>query len=544
MSDEALTFDVVIVGAGPAGLSAAIRLQQLAKAQQQTLSICVVEKGATVGAHLLSGAVLEPRALDELLPDWQARNAPLTTPVTSDKFYYLSATKAWRLPTPAPMHNRGNYIISLDHFAVWLAEQAELMGIEIFPGFAAADVIYDEQDCVNGIMTGAMGIAKDGQTKPNYQPSMAIHAAVTLFAEGCRGHLGKQLMQKYQLRATCQPQTYALGIKELWRVDASQHQPGSVVHTIGWPLDRATYGGSFIYHLANEQHVAVGFVVGLDYQNPYLEPFAEMQRFKTHPAFKALWRDGERLAYGARALNEGGWQAMPQLVFPGGALIGCEAGFLNVPKIKGIHTAMKSGMLAADAAFAALKQKKAKIPLTAYPQAVDNSWLGQELRRVRNIRPAFRYGLWAGLAWSAFDTYVLRGRGPWTFNHHADHLSLQTAKSSLKIDYPKPDGKITFDKLSSVYLSNTHHEEDQPCHLQLQDPNLAIDVNWTNYASPETRYCPAGVYEILQQEGKAPQLQINAQNCIHCKTCDIKDPRQNITWVVPEGGGGPHYTDL
>ena len=544
MNDDALTFDVVIVGAGPAGLSAAIRLQQLAKAQQQTLSICVVEKGATVGAHLLSGAVLEPRALDELLPDWQARNAPLTTPVTSDKFYYLNATKAWRLPTPAPMHNRGNYIISLDHFAVWLAEQAELMGIEIFPGFAAADVIYDEQDCVNGIMTGAMGIAKDGQTKPNYQPSMAIHAAVTLFAEGCRGHLGKQLMQKYQLRATCQPQTYALGIKELWRVDASQHQPGSVVHTIGWPLDRATYGGSFIYHLANEQHVAVGFVVGLDYQNPYLEPFAEMQRFKTHPTFKALWHDGERLAYGARALNEGGWQAMPQLVFPGGALIGCEAGFLNVPKIKGIHTAMKSGMLAADAAFAALQQKKAKIPLTAYPQAVDNSWLGQELRRVRNIRPAFRYGLWAGLAWSAFDTYVLHGRGPWTFNHHADHLSLQTAKPSLKIDYPKPDGKITFDKLSSVYLSNTHHEEDQPCHLQLQDPNLAIDVNWAHYASPETRYCPAGVYEILQQEGKAPQLQINAQNCIHCKTCDIKDPRQNITWVAPEGGGGPHYTDL
>jgi len=540
MQRDRMEYDVVIVGAGPAGLAAAIRLKQLAAGAGGELAVCVVEKGSEVGAHILSGAVFEPRALAELLPDWRARGAPLVTPAGADRFLYLTARRALRLPTPPQMRNHGNYIISLGNLCRWLAQQAEVLGVEIYPGFAAAEVLYDDAGRVRGIATGAMGIGKDGEPTARYQPGVELLARETLIAEGCRGSLAKQLIARFGLSDGSDPQTYAIGIKELWEVAPARHQPGLVLHTVGWPLASDTYGGSFLYHL-EENQVAVGFVVGLDYQNPHLNPFEEMQRFKTHPAIRPFFEGGRRIAYGARALNEGGFQSIPRLDFPGGALIGCAAGFVNVPKIKGSHTAMKSGMVAAETVFARLAGDVG----AEFGRALERSWVWDELYRVRNIRPSFRFGLLPGIAYSALDTFVLRGRAPWTFHHHPDHTQLMPAGVMPPIDYPRPDGEITFDRLSSVFISNTNHEEDQPPHLKLRDPAKAIAVNYALYDSPEQRYCPAGVYEIVREgEGAAPRLQINAQNCVHCKTCDIKDPEQNIDWVVPEGGGGPNYPNM
>ncbi len=541
MARDVMEFDVVIVGAGPGGLAAAIRLKQLAVAAGTDTSVCVLEKGSEVGAHILSGAVFETRALDELLPDWKERGAPLKTLATDDRFLFLTAKRAIKLLTPPQMHNEGNYIISLGNLCRWLGQQAEQLGIEIYPGFAAAGVLYDERGRVAGVATGDMGIGKDGQPTANHQPGIELRAKWTLFAEGCRGSLSKSLIERFGLRDGVDPQTYGIGIKELWEVDPARHHEGRVVHTVGWPLDRRTYGGSFLYHLEGRQ-VAVGFVIGLDYDNPYLSPFDEFQRFKTHPAIRPTFEGGRRIAYGARAINEGGFQSIPKLTFAGGALIGCAAGFVNVPKIKGSHNAMKSGMLAAEAVFKALKESSDEA-IEGYPLSLKASWIWNELHRVRNIRPAFRRGMWAGLGYSALDTYVFRGRAPWTFHHHKDNESLKPAVASRKIEYPKPDGVVSFDRLSSVYLSNTNHEENQPVHLRLRDPSIAIDVNLREYDAPEQRYCPAGVYEIIR-EGGAPRLQINAQNCVHCKTCDIKDPRQNITWTTPEGGGGPNYPNM
>jgi electron-transferring-flavoprotein dehydrogenase len=539
MQRETMEYDVVIVGAGPSGLAAAIRLKQLAAASEREIAVCVIEKGSEVGAHILSGAVFEPRALDELLPDWKERGAPLITPAAEDRFVLLTATKAIRLPTPPQMNNHGNYIISLGNLCRWLAGQAEELGVEIYPGFAGAEVLYDEAGRVRGVATGTMGIGKDGKPTDHVQPGVELIGKETLFAEGCRGSLTKTLFERFDLRAGIDPQTFGIGIKELWEVEPAKHRSGLVTHTIGWPLDKSTYGGSFLYHLENNQ-VAVGFVVGLDYRNPFLSPFEEFQRFKTHPAIRPIFEGGRRISYGARALNEGGFQAIPQLDFPGGSIIGCAAGFLNVAKIKGSHTAMKSGMVAAETVFARLGGAAAD-----YRSAMAASWVWDELRRVRNIRPSFRWGLWGGLAYSALDTYVFRGNAPWTMHHHADHLQLDKAADSTPIPYPKPDGKITFDRLSSVFISNTNHEENQPPHLQLKDPSLAITVNYALYDSPEQRYCPAGVYEIVSEaDSGKPRLQINAQNCVHCKTCDIKDPLQNINWVVPEGGGGPNYPNM
>jgi electron-transferring-flavoprotein dehydrogenase len=543
MSDaqrEQMEYDVVVVGAGPSGLAAAIRLKQLAIAAGSDLGVCVIEKGSEVGAHILSGAVFEPRALNELIPDWRERGAPLNTPAIDDRFLYLTKNHALRLPTPPPMHNHGNYIISLGNLCRWLASQAEELGVEIYPGFAAAEVLYDEAGRVRGVATGDMGIGKDGKPTERYTPGVELIARETLFAEGCRGSLTKTLIRRFHLRDGHDPQTYGIGLKELWEVAPERHQPGQVVHTVGWPLDGSTYGGSFLYHLEDRQ-VAVGFVIGLDYHNPFLNPFEEFQRFKTHPSIRPTFEGGRRIAYGARALNEGGFQSIPRLDFPGGALIGDTAGFLNVPKIKGSHTAMKSGMVAAEAVFARLGGNAG----AQVRHALEQSWLWDELYRVRNIRPSFRLGLWGGLAYSAFDTFVLRGRAPWTFHHHPDHTQLIRASQAQPIEYPRPDGKISFDRLSSVFISNTNHEEDQPSHLKLRDPAKAITVNYRLYDSPEQRYCPAGVYEIVQDTGTGePRLQINAPNCVHCKTCDIKDPEQNIDWVVPEGGGGPNYPNM
>jgi len=537
---DRMEYDVVIVGAGPSGLAAAIRLKQLAAAAERELAVCVVEKGSEVGAHILSGAVFEPRALTELIPDWREQGAPLVTHAVEDRFLLLTERRALRLPTPAQMANHGNYIISLGNLCRWLAQQAEALGAEIYPGFSASDVLYDAAGRVRGVATGDMGIGKDGRPTDRYQPGVELVAKETLFAEGCRGSLTKTLMQRFKLCDGIDPQTYAIGIKELWEIAPDRHQPGLVVHTIGWPLDAGTYGGSFVYHLEDRQ-VAIGFVIGLDYRNPFLNPFEEFQRFKTHPAIRPFFEGGRRVAYGARALNEGGFQSIPRLDLPGGALIGDAAGFVNVPKIKGSHTAMKSGMVAAETMFRRLSGE----PGAEVRRALQESWAWEELRRVRNIRPSFRWGLWVGLAYSALDTYVFRGNAPWTFHHHPDHLELVKASDARRIDYPRPDGKITFDKLSSVFISNTNHEEDQPPHLRLRDPKKAISVNYRLYESPEQRYCPAGVYEIVEQAGASgPHLQINAQNCVHCKTCDIKDPEQNIDWVAPEGGGGPNYPNM
>ena len=533
---EAMEFDVVVVGAGPAGLAAAIRLKQCAP----DATVCVVEKGGEVGAHILSGAVIEPRALDELLPDWRENGAPLNTPAREDRFLYLTPRRAWKLPTPPQMHNHGNYIVSLGDVCRWLATRAEALGVEIYPGFAAAELLI-EDDKVVGVATGDMGVEKSGAHGPNYQPGMELRAAYTLFAEGCRGSLSKQLMARFDLRRGVQPQTYALGVKELWEVPAAAHQKGLVVHTVNWPLPHDTYGGSWLYHFGDNL-VSYGFVVGLDYANPFLSPFEEMQRLKTHPAMRRHFEGGRRLSYGARALSEGGWQSMPKLTFPGGALIGDAAGFLNVPKIKGTHAAMKSGMLAAEAVADALQNGRPAEP-AGLADRFRGSWLRDELHQVRNIRPAFaKYGLLGGIAYAAVDTYVLRGRAPWTLRHpHADNETLVPAAQARRIDYPKPDGKLTFDKLSSVFVSNTNHAEDQPVHLRLRDPARWEKVNWERYQSPESRYCPAGVYEAVGVETGEPRLQINAQNCVHCKTCDIKDPTQNIDWATPEGGGGPNY---
>jgi electron-transferring-flavoprotein dehydrogenase len=541
MERESRQFDVVIVGAGPAGLSAAIRLRQLAAGRDHELSVCVLEKAAELGGHILSGAVLEPRALNELIPDWQARGAPLATPATRDRFLYLTERRAFALPAPPQMRNHGNYIVSMGKVVQWLGAQAEELGVEIYPGFAAAEVLYHEDGSVKGVATGDMGVGRDGQPKDTYQPGMELHARYTLFAEGCRGSLTKTVQARFGLREGKDPQTYGIGLKELWEIDPARHEPGLVVHTVGWPLDRRTYGGSFLYHLEGNQ-VAAGFVVGLDYQNPYLSPYEEFQRFKTHPAIRQTFEGGRRICYGARALNEGGLQSIPKLVFSGGALIGCTAGFLNVPKIKGNHTAMKSGMLAAEAAFGALAGEGGPV-LDAYPSALERSWIYEELHRARNIRPSFRFGLFGGIAYSGLDTYLLRGRAPWTFHHHSDHEQLKPAGQFEPIDYPKPDGTLTFDRLSSVYISNTNHEEDQPCHLQILEDGIPVNVNLAEFAGPEQRYCPAGVYEFVEDGGR-PRLQINFQNCVHCKTCDIKDPRQNINWVVPQGGDGPNYVGM
>jgi len=551
MERESMEFDVVIVGAGPAGLAAAIRLRQLAAAEDREVSVCVIEKGSEVGAHILSGAVLEPRALDELLPDWKELGAPLNTPVAEEKFMFLTGGgRGFGVPVglmPSQFHNHGNYIVSLGNVCRWLAERAEEMGADIFPGFAAAEVLYDEAGRVAGVATGDSGLAKDGSRKGSYQPGMELRAKYTFFAEGCHGSLSKTLMARFGLREGADPQTYGIGIKELWQLDPAQHRPGLVMHTAGWPMDTKTWGGSFIYHLEDNQ-AAVGFVVGLDYRNPHLSPFEEFQRFKTHRKIRPIFEGGKRIAYGARALNEGGFQSIPKLVFPGGLLIGCSAGFLNVPKIKGSHNAMKTGMLAAEAAFEALAGSgPADGVLAAYPQKLNGSWVTEELRKVRNFRPAFaKLGLWGGMLFGGADLKLFRGRAPWTLhNHHADHDSMMPANTMPKIDYPKPDGVVSFDRNSSVFLSSTNHEEDQPVHLQLKDPAVPVAYNLARYDAPEQRFCPAGVYEILRDEdGANPRLQINAQNCVHCKTCDIKDPSQNIDWVTPEGGGGPNYPNM
>ena len=533
---EQMSFDILIVGAGPAGLSAAIRMKQL----RPEASVCVVEKGSEVGAHILSGAVIEPRALTELLPDWQAQGAPLVQTVTEDRFVFLTKSRSIRLPTPPQMHNDGNYIVSLGDVVRWLGTQAEALGVEIYPGFSAAEVLVEDGQ-VRGVATGDMGITKARERSDAYQPGMELRATYTLFAEGCRGSLTKQVQQRFNLRADRDPQTYALGIKELWEIPAAQHRPGLVEHSVGWPLDRKTYGGSWLYHFG-ENLVSYGFVVGLDYHNPWLSPFEEMQRFKAHPAMRKHFEGGRRISYGARALSEGGIQSMPKLTFPGGALIGDTAGFLNVPKIKGTHAAMKSGLLAAEAVAEAMANGSPAEPVS-YTEKFEASWLHPELHGARNIRPAFaKLGLFGGIAYSALDTFVLRGRAPWTLHHaHADHEGLTPANAAPRIAYPKPDGVLTFDRLSSVFISNTNHAEDQPAHLVLKEPQRWLGVNWNEYASPESRYCPAGVYEAVGVEQGEPRLQINAQNCVHCKTCDIKDPTQNIDWRTPEGGGGPNY---
>jgi electron-transferring-flavoprotein dehydrogenase len=542
---EVMEYDVVIVGAGPAGLAAAIRLKQLAAQAGRDVSVCVIEKGSEVGAHLLSGAVIEPRALDELFPDWRERQAPLKTPVIEDHFQYLTSALAIPLPPPPSMNNHGNHVASVANLGRWLATQAEGLGVEIYAGFAGAEVLFDAGGAVVGVATGDMGVSKEGEHTGNYTPGVELRAKQTLFAEGCRGSLTKVVSQRYSLREGVDPQLFGIGIKELWEVEPAKSRPGVVTHTIGWPLDSHTYGGSFLYHFPNNV-VAIGFVVGLDYQNPYLSPFEEFQRFKTHPSIRPLLEGGRRIAYGARALAEGGLQSIPRLSMPGALLVGDTAGFLNVAKIKGTHTAMKSGMLAAEAVFDHLGSDSKSREVTDYRRRIEASWVWEELRLVRNIRPSFHWGLWAGLAYSAVDTYVFRGKAPWTLRHRRpDHASLKKARDASPIAYPKPDGKITFDRLSSVYLSNTNHEENQPCHLQLKDPVAAIRVNLALYDSPESRYCPAAVYEIVRNDdGTNPRLQINASNCVHCKTCDIKDPTQNINWVVPEGSGGPNYPEM
>jgi electron-transferring-flavoprotein dehydrogenase len=544
---ETMEYDVVVVGGGPAGLSAAIRIKQLAAEANREVSVCVLEKGSEVGAHILSGAVMDPQAITELFPDWKERGAPLNTPVTEDRFLFLSAEKAYKTPNwllPKCFQNHGNYVISLANVVRWLGQQAEVLGVEVFPGFAAAEVLYNDDGSVKGIATGNMGVDRHGQPTSAFQLGMELHAKYTFFAEGARGHLGKQLISKFKLDAGKDPQTYAIGIKEIWEIDPKLHQPGLVVHTAGWPLDRSTYGGSFLYHLENNQ-VAVGYVVGLAYENPYLSPYEEFQRYKTHPEIRKFFEGGKRLAYGARAITAGGLQSLPKLTFPGGALIGCDAGFLNASRIKGSHAAIKTGMLAADAVFEALGNGRQYDELNAYSAAFEKSWLHEELHKARNFKPSMSKGLLTGTLLVGIDQVLFGGKAPWTLRHsHADHSCLKPAANFSPIAYPKPDGKLTFDRLSSVFISNTNHAEDQPVHLTLKDTSVPVGLNLAMYAGPETRYCPAGVYEFVKNDDNSDRLQINAQNCVHCKTCDIKDPSQNIVWVTPEGGGGPNYSNM
>jgi len=545
---ESMPYDVVIVGAGPAGLAAAIRLKQLAADAGRELGVCVLEKGSEVGAHILSGAVVDPIALNELIPNWKELDSPLTVPVVENHHWILTETKKYEFPhvlMPPFMNNKGTYTLSLGNLCRWLAGQAEALGVEIFPGFAAAEILFHNDGSVKGVATGDMGVSRDGHHKPDYQPGMELHAKYTFFAEGVRGHLSKELKRIFDLEKDSQPQSYAIGIKELWDIPAEKHEPGRVIHTQGWPLG-SEVGGGFLYHQENNQ-VALGFVVGLGYRNPYLSPFEEFQRWKQHPAIRSILEGGRRISYGARAINEGGWQAIPKLVFPGGALIGCSAGFVNVPRIKGSHTAMKSGMLAAEAAFAAIVAEREADELDAYPEALNASWVAKELKTVRNAEPAIAsFGPLAGTLFAGVDMWMRTlGIGlPFTLKTHRDNETLYRKDLVQPIVYPKPDGVISFDRLSSVFLSNTNHEEDQPIHLTLKDPSVPIDVNLALYDAPEQRYCPAGVYEIVGQDVGEPRLQINAQNCVHCKTCDIKDPTQNINWVVPEGGGGPNYPNM
>ncbi len=553
MTRETMEYDVVIVGAGPAGLAAAIRLRQLAQESGHEVSVCVIEKGSEVGAHILSGAVIDPAAISELIPDWKDKDAPLKTPVNEDRFLILTEHNHIALPNlllPRLMSNHGNYIISLGNLCRWLAQQAEALGVEIYPGFAAAELLYHEDGSVRGVATGDMGIGRNGEKKASYTEGVELHAKYTFFAEGARGSLTKTLFERFRLRDGVDPQKFGIGLKELWRVDPAKHRPGLVLHTQGWPLDRRTGGGSFMYHLEDNQ-VAIGFVVHLDYENPHLAPYEEFQRFKHHPSIRGYLEGGERISYGARAISEGGLQSIPKLVFPGGALIGDCAGFVNVPRIKGTHNAMKTGMLAAEAAFAALKAGAAgRDELAAYPASFRESWAYRDLYKVRNVKPGLRWGLWLGTLHGGLHMWLndlgLGFLAPWTLHHRkADHETLKRAQECRRIEYPKPDGKLSFDRLSSVFISNTNHEEDQPVHLQLHDAAVPVSVNLPLYDAPEQRYCPAGVYEIVRDDdGRNPRLQINAQNCVHCKTCDIKDPLQNINWVVPEGGGGPNYPNM
>ncbi|MFM2035971.1 MAG: hypothetical protein RL459_1236 [Pseudomonadota bacterium] len=551
---EAMEYDVVVVGGGPGGLATAIRVKQLAAAQGSDISVVVLEKGSEPGAHILSGAIMDPRALTELFPDWNAMGAPLNQPVTDDAMVFLGEKSAFRTPSfllPQCFQNHGNYIVSLGNVTRWLAQQAENLGVEIFPGFAAAEVLFNDDGSVKGVATGNMGVGKDGEPTENFQIGMELHGKYTIFAEGARGHLGKQLIAKYKLDEGKDPQAYGIGIKELWEIDPARHQPGFVMHTAGWPMDSSTYGGSFLYHLEDNK-IALGFITGLDYANPYLSPFEEFQRWKTHPNIR-WYLEGEdqglkpakRLAYGARAITAGGLLSLPKTVFPGGALVGCDAGFLNVSRIKGSHAAIKTGMLAAEAAVEALSQGRQHDELSAYPAAFEASWLHAELNKSRNFKTWFKKGLTVGTIMSGIEQFVLKGYIPWTVHRDKpDHAYLKPAAECQPIVYPKPDGKLTFDRLSSVFISNTNHEEHQPAHLTLKDASVPVNINLAKYAGPEARYCPAGVYEYVKTENNMDRLQINAQNCVHCKTCDIKDPTQNIVWVTPEGGGGPNYGSM